>query len=165
MHYVRSRLTNGRIDKNKFFVIIILISFTRRSLIMYCSNCGQQLDDDAKTCPNCNTPVKKIYRTSDLPAHRLAWISFFLWIGSEAFFMLAGLLAAATRDSGNYAIFSAIMNVLIAAPMLTLSIIAVLNAKKQTYDKTARVLMYAVLAISCVYAFGAIISVFSLGLL
>lgn len=79
--------------------------------------------------------------------------------------MLAGLLAAATRDSGNYAIFSAIMNVLIAAPMLTLSIIAVLNAKKQTYDKTERVLMYAVLAISCVYAFGAIISVFSLGLL
>lgn len=134
---------------------------------MYCQNCGQPIEEGSDVCKNCNTPVQmpaKKLKTGELPAHKLAWIAFFIWIGSDVLLSLASFIAIASQTSGNYTIFSIIFMIAASIPMLTLSIISVINSKKQTYEKTAKALFIVMLVLASAYVFTTFMSLLALGL-
>lgn len=45
---------------------------------MYCSNCGEQIDDKAVICPKCGVPVKNRNLTNDAPSAGFAVLCFFI---------------------------------------------------------------------------------------
>ena len=58
--------------------------------LIKCQECGRDVSDKAKTCPNCGCPINRFQNEKDFPTYTLIAYLFFAFFGISMIFLHIG---------------------------------------------------------------------------